>query len=94
MQALLGDDREDADQSGLVSQLHWEQGVLVNSTQRLAGVLLQQPLAEWVTQWRGNGEGWESIASRLRHTTSSEVHVSGETLRRWYGDTNQKRGTE
>ena len=63
----------------------------MNSTQRLAGVLLKQPLTEWVAERRGNGESWESIASLLWHTTSTEVHVSGETLRRWYGE---KRGTE
>lgn len=57
----------------------------VTPTQRLAEVLLGQPLADYVADKRDDGKSWQQIASRLNHDTSGVVDVSRETLRQWYG---------
>ena len=55
-------------------------------TQRLAALLLEQPLADYVATKRLDGQPWASIAADLSLDTGGAVDVSRETLRLWFGD--------
>ena len=58
----------------------------MTSTQRLAALLLEQPLDDYVATKRANGRSWQHIADRLSADTGGEINVSRETLRLWYGE--------
>lgn len=57
-----------------------------NATQQLAGILLDRPLVEYVTDKRAEGLAWRKIATALRTDTEGRIAVSHEVLRLWYGD--------
>ncbi len=52
-------------------------------TQRLATVILKQPVADWIIGQRELGRSWREIADRLDHATKGEVKVSHESIRQW-----------
>lgn len=58
----------------------------LNSSQRLAALLLGEPLEHWIRPRRGDGMSWATISRQLARLTDGQVDVSHETLRRWYGD--------
>lgn len=51
---------------------------------QLAGLILQVPLGEWVTDKRDHGHSWDSIALDLGLATEGRVRYSGEHLRRLF----------
>lgn len=53
--------------------------------QRLATLLLRQPLDEWVDERRDTGATWQAIADELAKVTAGQVAVTREALRLWYG---------
>lgn len=64
----------------------------LTSTQRLASVLLDTDLREWVAERRNPSDlrrSWRLIANELRHATKGAVDVTGETLRGWFKDVDQ-----
>lgn len=64
----------------------------LTASQRLAGVLLDTDLREWVTERRNPAEtrrSWRIIAAELRRETDGAVKVTGETLRGWYRDVDE-----
>lgn len=50
-------------------------------TQRLADLLLDEPVIDWATALRADGWSWGKISNELyaRHN----LHVTAETLRTW-----------
>lgn len=56
-------------------------------TQRLAGLILGEPLEDFVRARRAEGRPWRHIARDLWEATSGDVDVTHETLRTWYPDT-------
>ena len=62
------------------------QSVNETPTQRLATLLLRQPLDEWVARRRADGASWQAIADELAKVTKDEVTVTRESLRGWYVD--------
>ncbi len=57
-------------------------------SQRLAGVLLGEPLADYVAAKRMALPRWpwNLIAEQLSTDTNGQVAVTGEILRQWYRD--------
>ncbi|SEB43157.1 hypothetical protein SAMN04489727_1688 [Amycolatopsis tolypomycina] len=54
---------------------------------RLASVLLEQDLGDWVRAHRADDRSWAYIARLLHEKTDQQVSLSGEHLRRLYGPT-------
>jgi hypothetical protein len=52
-------------------------------TQRLAEILLRQPVTEYVAAKRAEGRSWRLIARDLYEDTAGEIDVTYETLRGW-----------
>lgn len=58
-----------------------------SATQRLADRILGQTVEHWVDQRRAEGRAWPKVARDLYEATDGEIDVTGETLRRWAGET-------
>jgi len=54
--------------------------------QKLAELVLNQPLSKWVATRRSEGLSWRSVAEQLATDTGGKVDVSHEALRQWYGE--------
>ena len=52
-------------------------------TQRLASLILQHPVDEWITDRRDEGRSWRLIARDLLAATDGQIDVTAETLRGW-----------
>ena len=52
-------------------------------TRRLASIILEQPVDQWVTDRRTEGLSWRVIAHDLDIATGGAVVVSHETVRQW-----------
>jgi CRISPR/Cas system endoribonuclease Cas6 (RAMP superfamily) len=57
-------------------------------TRRLADVLLERPLTEYVAEKRTSTPrwSWRLIAKQLYHDTDGQVTISHNTLRLWFAD--------
>ena len=53
------------------------------STQRLASLLLDQPVEKWIQARRDLGDSWRLISIELHDRTSGQVSVTGEAIRQW-----------
>lgn len=51
---------------------------------RLAEHLLGKELETWVNEHRDAGASWDKIAADLYVATDTQVHITGEWLRRLY----------
>lgn len=62
------------------------------ANQRLAELLLGRPLSEYVIEKRTSVPRWtwRLIAEQLATDTEGDVQVSHETLRQWYGATDDE----
>lgn len=54
--------------------------------QRLADLILERPLAEFVAERRANDVSWRRISRDLSDQTAGAVEISGESLRSWFCD--------
>lgn len=52
-------------------------------TQRLAGLILGEPVDSWIRKQRIGGKAWRDIAAELRDRTNGQVDVSYEAIRKW-----------
>lgn len=52
-------------------------------TQRLATLILRQPISDFITERRAQGRSWRVIARDLYKTTDGQIDVTAETLRGW-----------
>lgn len=59
----------------------------------LAAKRLRRPLPAWVTAQREEGLSWNTIALVLRDLTKGEVAVTGEALRKRYGQQTEEEQT-
>ena len=59
-------------------------------TQRLASLLLQQPVTDWIADRRDAGLSWRRIEQELSTTTGGQIDVTAETLRGWMGATTER----
>lgn len=55
-------------------------------TQRLADLILAEPLEEFVRTRRAQNTSWRLIERDLLAATDGQVDVTYETLRSWYPD--------
>ena len=53
------------------------------ASQRLATVLLEQPVQDWIAGQRELGLSWRDVADTLATVTHGQVIVSHETIRTW-----------
>lgn len=51
--------------------------------QRLATLLLGQPVHEWIIAQRASGSSWRTVADELAKATNGQVVVSHEAVRGW-----------
>ena len=56
----------------------------LRAKQRLAAVLLGEPLEQWATARRPH-TAWVTLASELYEALDGELSISHESLRLWYG---------
>ena len=52
-------------------------------TQRLASVLLGQPVQQWLRQQRTTGRSWRLITRDLYETTNGQIDITHEAARKW-----------
>lgn len=52
-------------------------------TQRLAGMLLGQPVLEWLAPQVEAGASCRDLARSLRAATNGQVDLTGESIRKW-----------
>lgn len=52
-------------------------------TQRLADILLGEPVESWVAQRRNEGKSWRRISNELRDETKGDIDVAPPTLISW-----------
>jgi hypothetical protein len=57
--------------------------LLETPTQRLATLLLGQPVREWIAEQRERGNSWRKIADDLNARTNGQVDVTHEAVRGW-----------
>lgn len=53
---------------------------------KLATVLLDQPVADWINSERDRGSTWRQIARKLRIDTEGTIDVMEQTVRNWAAD--------
>jgi hypothetical protein len=53
-------------------------------TERLATVLIGEPVAPWVAQQLAGGRSWRQIADDLRRLTGGQVDVPHQTVVYWH----------
>lgn len=53
------------------------------STQRLAEIILGQPIEKWIAERRDAGMSYNRIAVDLHDRTGGQVSVTGEAIRLW-----------
>jgi hypothetical protein len=53
---------------------------------QLIEVLLGEPLGDWVRRHRDDDRSWQWIANQVLTQTNSQVTVTGEYLRRLFGE--------
>lgn len=61
----------------------------VTATQRLAEVLIGEPVITWCATRRATGASLRAIATELRKATNDQVDVTAETIRAWLEDSEQ-----
>lgn len=52
---------------------------------KLAGMILGQPVDQWIRDRRSEGQSWRTITTNLTAATNGQVDVEHETVRRWAG---------
>lgn len=53
-------------------------------TQRLASLILQEDVRDFIARKRDEGRPWRFIARDLHDATQGQVDVTYETLRQWH----------
>lgn len=53
------------------------------TTRKLASLILDEPVADWVAAQRAKGLSWRLIAHQLRDVTDGQVDVTHESIRTW-----------
>lgn len=53
------------------------------ATQRLATILVGEPIEAWIDKQREAGVSWRGIALMLRDRTGGQVDITGEAIRQW-----------
>ncbi len=56
------------------------------AAQRLATILLERPVAEYIEVLRAERRSWRAIAEQLAVDTNQQIVVSHETVRAWRTD--------
>lgn len=52
-------------------------------TQRLASLLLREPVLPWIRQRREAGKTWRAVADDLRTMTKGEIDIPHQTIAYW-----------
>lgn len=55
----------------------------LNAHQRLAGIILGQPVVEFLGKSRAQNRSWRLIARDLYEATGGQIDVTPQTLRNW-----------
>lgn len=56
-------------------------------TQQLAGMILGEPVHDWILKRRSEGKSWRIVARDLYEVTNHRIDVTYETVRLWADDT-------
>lgn len=51
--------------------------------QKMAGLLLGQPVDQWIRDKRAEGTTWRAITRLLRERTGGQIDITHETVRAW-----------
>ena len=51
--------------------------------QKLAGLLLGQPVKDWLATRRATGRSWRLIARDLYEATNGQIDITHEAARKW-----------
>lgn len=51
--------------------------------QRLASLILGQPVQTWIASRRDSGRSWRLVARDLYEATNGQIDVTHETVRNW-----------
>jgi hypothetical protein len=54
------------------------------ATQRLASLLLGQPVTAWIAQERSEGRSWRQVAADLKVATNGQIEITHEAARGWH----------
>lgn len=60
--------------------------VQATPTQRLATLLLGQPVQGWIATQRQAGSSWRKIADDLKTATNGQIDISYEAVRGWHDE--------
>lgn len=58
--------------------------------QRLAGMLLGEPVLDWLAPKVAAGASCRELARALRQATNGQIDITGEAIRRWLKDADIK----
>jgi hypothetical protein len=51
--------------------------------QKLAGLLLAQPVDQWIRDRRAEGMSWRAVTKLLSDKTNGQIDITHETVRAW-----------
>lgn len=55
----------------------------ITPTQKLAALILGQPVHEWIADRRDEGVTWRRLPGLLCEVTQGQIDVTDQTLRHW-----------
>lgn len=68
------------------SQVRDSTPITETPTQRLASILLDRDVRDFIAEKRSEGRAWRYVARDLYEATGGQVDVTYETVRTWAGE--------
>jgi hypothetical protein len=55
----------------------------MSANMKLASILLDKPVEDWIQEQRDQGTSWHKIALALHAATGGQIALTGEAIRLW-----------
>lgn len=55
----------------------------MSANAKLASILLDRPVEDWIQEQREQGKSWHKIALALHNATGGQIELTGEAIRLW-----------